>query len=183
MTPEGRLRAAGALALFLLAAGAVPASQRGVPPPTVETVTGQALGAQAAAEISGAEPVTFPALIFDGPVATVSRDTVLGGLGSARVFSTPKGSLAVRYAPAAAAPAGVAPVGPCVFSRTVASGTYVVTGGTGAFAGARGRGTYSLTFITETKRSADGACSPSGVPVAAGDQVDFTAGGPLAVAP
>jgi hypothetical protein len=187
-TREGRLAGilAALLPAFLAAAcSGAPAARPAVPPPTVETVSGQALGAQAAAGIDGSEPVTFPAMVFDGPVATVSRNTVLGGLSSTRVFATPKGSLTVRYTAGARAAASPAEIGDgaraCVFSRTAASGTYTVTGGTGSFAGASGHGTYTLVFITETARAADGSCSPAGKAVPAGDQVDFTAGGPLTV--
>lgn len=174
-------------AVLAAACSGAPSSRPAVPPPTVETVSGQALGAQAAAGISGTGPVTFPALTFSGPVSTVSRNTVLGGTVSTRVFATPKGSLAVRYTAAARASASPAEVGSgaraCVFSRQAASGTYVITGGTGSFSGASGHGTYTLVFITETARAADGSCSPAGKAVPAGDQTDFTAAGPLTVTP
>jgi hypothetical protein len=169
-------------ALLLLAACPA-AAPPAVPAPSVETVTGQALGQPAAAMISGAQPVSFAALTFDGPVSTVARDAVLGGLGSARTFTTPRGSLSVRYAPGLTAADSPSESGSgaraCLFTRVAASGTYVIAGGTGSFARAPGRGTYSLTFVTETERAADGACSPSGARIAAGDQVDFTAAGPL----
>jgi hypothetical protein len=181
--PARPVLAASPLLLLAACSAAPPAVTSAVPPPSVETLSGQVLGAQAAAEIAGAEPVEFPAMVFDGPVATAARDILLGGTSGTRVLATPRGSLDVRYGTAAHTAAGPSAVGSgliaCVFSRTAASGGYVIAGGTGAFAGAAGHGTYALVFITETQRAADGACSPSGVPVPSGDQVDFTAGGPL----
>jgi hypothetical protein len=172
-------------ALLLLAActaASPPPARPAVPPPSVETAAGQVLGAQAEAEIGESAPVVFPALTFSGPVAAVSRDAALGVLDGTRTFATPRGSLTVRYAAGARAAASPSDVGSgtraCVFSRLAASGTYAVTGGTGAFAGATGHGVYSLVFIIETKKADGGACSPSGVPIPSGDQVDFTAGGP-----
>lgn len=177
-----RILAAVPLCVLAACSGLAPAG-RAVPPPSAETVSGQALGAQAAAMISGAAPVEFAALTFDGPVSAVSREAVLGALAGTRALATPRGTLTIRYDPAARAGASPSPAGSgtraCLWSRVAASGSYEVTGGTGGFAGATGRGVYSLTFTTETKRSADGACSPSGVPVPAGAQADFTASGPL----
>lgn len=180
-------RALAVPALLLLAAcsAAPAASSPSVPFPADEQVTGQALGAQAAAMIDGKAPVSFPALTFDGPVSAVARGAALGGLGSVRTFATPRGSLTVRFAPGLRAAASAAGVGSgtraCLFSRVAAAGTYTVTGGTGSFAGASGHGAYSLAFVTETRRPAGGGCSPSGAPIPAGDQADFTAAGPLAV--
>ena len=178
-----KLALAAPAALLLAACTATsPAPRPSVPPPSVETVTGQALVAQAEAGPGGS--VTFPALTFSGPVSTVSRDAVLGSPGGTQAFATPRGTLTVRYT---AASAGSAPEAAgsgaraCVFTRRAASGTYVITGGTGSFAGATGHGAYTLVFVAETKRAPGGACSPSGTPIPAGDQADFTAGGPLAV--
>ncbi|MCW2930020.1 MAG: hypothetical protein JWM19_982 [Actinomycetia bacterium] len=149
----------------------------GVPAPVTEQVTGQALGAGAARGT-----VTFPALVFSGPVTTVARDARLD-LSGAAVLATPRGNLDVRYATAARAslPAEAGHgARTCLYRRTAASGSYTVTGGTGMFSGAAGHGTWSLVIVTEV-RASGGTCSPSGVPVPAGDQADFTASGPLQV--
>ena len=100
-----KLALAAPAALLLAACTATsPAPRPSVPPPSVETVTGQALGAQAEAGPGGS--VTFPALTFSGPVSTVSRDAVLGSPGGTQAFATPRGTLTVRYT---AASAGSAP--------------------------------------------------------------------------
>jgi len=168
------------------AAAPVPASHA----PQVEEFYGQAAGMQAAAEISGAVPVSFPSMHWVGPVVATVQNVTLGSGkdGTVRVFRSSAGDIAVRYGQAR--PVRGAPVvtgqahGDCFISQTPATGNYTIDGAasTGRFKGASGHGSWSLIFLTETKLPAGRKqCSTTdpGAVVPSGAQVTFTASGPL----
>lgn len=169
----------------------LPGPASSVPPPVIESLSGQVTGTQAQRVIQGTAPITFPILTFTGVVATAISNVALGGhqSGDTRIFATPKGDLTVRYTREGSR-GDLIPLesldGNCMFSQVAAEGSYTITGGTGGFANASGHGSYSITFITMTVKSASvkaTSCTTAnpGKSAPAGTQVVFTASGPLSV--
>ena len=109
---------------------------------------------------TGTENLTFfarddqPATIFaTGPITGVGQSVETGPDTETDVF--PEGTIDVVH-PVTSESDSFDPVACVVRARF--SGTYTVTGGTGAFAGASGSGTFSGQFIGILGRTAEG-CS------------------------
>jgi hypothetical protein len=101
------------------------------------------------------------------------------GSGSATVVLT-KGNLAVHHG---ATPGNGQPVlqkGSCAYALTEQT-PYTFTGGTGAYAGATGHGTATVSFSFYVPKLADGECNTSSSVAATGGKVTFRAVGPVSV--
>lgn len=98
----------------------------------------------------GDEPVT---IVASGPITGVGQSIETGPDTETDVFA--QGTVNVVH-PVASETDTFDPVACLV--RATFSGTYTVTGGTGAFAGATGQGTFTGEFVGVLRRTADG-CS------------------------
>jgi hypothetical protein len=100
-----------------------------------------------------------------GPIHALGRDKVLSNTKDR--FNFPKGCIVVVHKPKHNTQSG--DPGSCTF-RFTETGTYIVTGGTGLYAHAKGSGTYRLNGIVI-------GCSQNKPPLAS--SVIINASGPL----
>jgi hypothetical protein len=155
-----------------------------------ETFTGTIAGAAAAKWVNsnGNAPLSFPALVFTGPVDTTIKGPVNLGSGSGtHTFVTPAGDFTVQHT--AKTNGGQATVtgksgNTCYFKVNGGTGAYTVLGSksTGEFAGATGGGTYVITFLAEGNllpgKTICGV-NTTGNALAQGALITFKATGPL----
>jgi len=135
-------------------------------------------------------PLAFPKLALTGPVTTSVSPFTLGGPSTGKAtFKTPAGNFVVTHS--SGNKGGGKAVwtrsgNVCTFHQVFTKGTYVVDGAksTGKFAGATGRGTFTVSAVAamnllhgQTKCTAKG----TGNPMASGTAITFQASGPLTV--
>lgn len=68
----------------------------------------------------------------------------------------------------------------CQFTEII-RGSYIVTGGTGSYAGATGHGLYAAPFSVVLPHKANGKCNFASSAVPTSAVIAFTAAGPIAI--
>ncbi len=158
-----------------------------------ETITATMAGATVAKMLNSNSnaPLSFPALVFTGPVDTTIKGPVSLGGGNGKnvehTFVTQAGNLALQHTaktnggqPTVTGKSGST----CFLTINGGTGTYTVLGSksTGKFAGATGSGAYAITIAAEANLlPGKTTCNvnDTGNVVAKGASITFKASGPL----
>ena len=124
----------------------------------------------ARAAVSGTETFQTMTTTANGPVSVIASGAVFTAGGTDQenqqartsVFTFPKGTVDLKHSPGT----GTQTVNPKTCLVTINfHGTYTITGGTGAYSGITGSGTYKLNILGIAAK-VGGKCDPNKAPLA-----------------